>query len=206
MSTAVARTCESRSPSSAHSRSNVPPTTASTTSRPGGPPYRGGNALPHRPTPPRQADPSRHAATPGQASSPAAQARQGGGRLGPSSSRGGTGKRPPGPPDPILFQQWFRSVGPRTYAAQIKKARNQNQYLVLTEGKRDGKTNDVRKISLYVYSEDFPEFLRLLDEVRQYIQANPMPEHLSRKRLEFWKKGGPKKERRQTENPAAAPG
>src|SRR5260370_157969 len=40
----------------------------------------------------------------------------------------------------ILFQHWFKSVGPRTYAAQLKKAGNGNHYLVLTEGRRDDKT------------------------------------------------------------------
>ena len=42
----------------------------------------------------------------------------------------------------IMFQNWFKSVGPRTYAAQVKKAKNGNHFLVLTEGKRDEKTGE----------------------------------------------------------------
>src|SRR5689334_22548662 len=40
----------------------------------------------------------------------------------------------------ILFQKFFKSVGPRTYASQIKEAGNGNHFLVLTEGKRDEET------------------------------------------------------------------
>ena len=49
---------------------------------------------------------------------------------------------------PILFQQFFKSVGPRTYAAQIKQASNGNHYLLLTEGKREKDSDEVRKTRL----------------------------------------------------------
>ena len=49
----------------------------------------------------------------------------------------------------ILFQDYFKSVGPRTYAAQVKRAGNGNHFLVLTEGKRDDATGEVRKIRLF---------------------------------------------------------
>src|SRR4051812_21949153 len=62
----------------------------------------------------------------------------------------------------ILFQQYFKSVGPRTYAAQIKEAGNGNHFLVLTEGKRDDATGEVRKTRLFVFSEDFTEVFRML--------------------------------------------
>src|SRR5947208_354484 len=55
----------------------------------------------------------------------------------------------------ILFQKFFKSVGPRTYAAQIKEAHNGNHFLVLTEGKRDEATNEVRKTRIFIFSEDF---------------------------------------------------
>src|SRR6476659_3494153 len=73
----------------------------------------------------------------------------------------------------ILFQTYFKSVGPRTYAAQVKKANNANHYLVLTEGKRDEKTGEVRKARLFIYSEDFIAFFRMLQETAQFIRANP---------------------------------
>src|SRR3989442_15869148 len=86
----------------------------------------------------------------------------------------------------ILFQQFFKSVGPRTYAAQVKRAGNGNHYLVLTEGKRDEKTDEVRKTRLFVFSEDFGEFFRLLQATAQFIKANPVPDGVKKKRDQFW--------------------
>jgi hypothetical protein len=90
----------------------------------------------------------------------------------------------------ILFQTYFKSVGPRTYAAQVKKANNDNHYLVLTEGKRDEKTGEVRKARLFIYSEDFIAFFRMLQETAQFIRANPVPEEVKRRRAKFWARKG----------------
>ena len=86
----------------------------------------------------------------------------------------------------ILFQKYFKSVGPRTYAAQVKIAGNGNHFLVLTEGKRDEKTDEVRKTRLFVFSEDFPEFFRMLHETATFIREHPVPEAVKRKRQAFW--------------------
>src|ERR1700752_5232906 len=61
-----------------------------------------------------------------------------------------------------LFQQYFKSVGPRTYAAQVKEAGNGNHFIVLTEGRRDEKTDEVKKLRLFVFSEDFDAFKNLM--------------------------------------------
>jgi hypothetical protein len=87
----------------------------------------------------------------------------------------------------ILFQKFFKSVGPRTYAAQVKRASNGNHYLVLLEGKRDDSTGEVRKTRLFIYSEDFVEFFRLLKSAGEFIKANPLPEDARRKRDAYWK-------------------
>jgi hypothetical protein len=88
-------------------------------------------------------------------------------------------------PEPeILFQKYFKSVGPRTYAAQLKRAGNGNHFLVLTESKRDEKTNEPRKTRLYIYSEDFVAYFRMLHETAQFIRQNPVPEK-TRKRQEL---------------------
>ena len=101
----------------------------------------------------------------------------------------------------ILFQTYFKSVGPRTYAAQIKKASNENQYLVLTEGRRDEKTGEVRKARLFVYSEDFTAFFRMLQETAQHLRAHPVPEEVKQRRARFWAK----KESGRSSRPAASP-
>ena len=68
-------------------------------------------------------------------------------RARPPFTPGRNGKPPKQdkPEDVVLFQKWFKSVGPRTYAAQVKRAGNGNHFLVLTEGKRDPQTNELRK-------------------------------------------------------------
>ncbi len=96
--------------------------------------------------------------------------------------------RPTSADHEILFQNYFKSVGPRTYATQVKKAGNGNHYLVMTEGKRDEKTNEVRKTRLFIYSEDFVEFFKMLKGAAEFIKANPVPDDVRRKREKFWAK------------------
>jgi hypothetical protein len=95
---------------------------------------------------------------------------------------------PPKPEPEILFQKYFKSVGTRTYAAQVKKANNGNHFILLTEGKRDEKTGDVRKNKLLVFSEDFTEFFRMLQETVQFIKANPVPEEIKTRQQKYWAK------------------
>jgi hypothetical protein len=79
-------------------------------------------------------------------------------------------------------------VGPRTYVAQVKEAANGNHFLVLTEGKRDEKTNEVRKSRLFLYSEDFVEFFKMMHETASYIKAHPLSPAVKAKRDKVWAK------------------
>jgi hypothetical protein len=88
----------------------------------------------------------------------------------------------------ILFQNYFKSVGPRTYAAQVKEAGNGNHYLVLTEGKRDESTGDIRKTRLFVFSEDFDAFFKLIDEAATFVRAHPLPDDIKRRQDRYWAK------------------
>lgn len=88
----------------------------------------------------------------------------------------------------ILFQKFFQSVGPRTYAAQVKRAGNGNHFLVLTEGKRDEATRELRKIRLFLFSEDFGKFFQMLHETAKFIREHPVPEEIKEKRARFWAK------------------
>lgn len=78
-------------------------------------------------------------------------------------------RRPDTQDHPVLFQQFFKS-GARTYVAQVKQAVNGKPFLVLTEGKRDPKTEDVKKSKLFVFSEDLTEFFRLLQETATFLR------------------------------------
>jgi hypothetical protein len=89
---------------------------------------------------------------------------------------------------PILFQKFFKSVGPRTYAAQVKRANNGNQFLVMTEGKRDKGSDEVRKTKLFVFSEDFDAFLSMVNEVGNWLKAHPLPPDVRKRRQRYWAK------------------
>ena len=89
---------------------------------------------------------------------------------------------------PILFQKFFKSMGPRTYAAQIRQASNGNHYLVLTEGWRKPEADEVRKTRIFLYSEDFVQFFRMLHETAQWIKTNPLPDEIKKKRERYWAK------------------
>ena len=108
----------------------------------------------------------------------------------PFNARGPARASAPGagekPEAEILFQNYFKSVGPRTYAAQVKRAGNGNHFLVLTEGKRDESTGDIRKTRLFVFSEDFVAFFRMLHETAKYIRENPVPDDVRKQRQQFW--------------------
>jgi hypothetical protein len=71
----------------------------------------------------------------------------------------------------------------------MKRASNGNHYLVFTEGKRDKETNEVRKTSLFVFSEDFVSFFKMLKETAEHVRANPVPAEVVAKRQQFWKRG-----------------
>lgn len=92
------------------------------------------------------------------------------------------------PEQKVLFQKLFKSVGPRTYAAQIKELANGNHLLVLTEAKRDAQTGNVRKNKLFVFGEDLSAFFRLLHETATFIRANPLPEEIRKRREKYWTK------------------
>jgi hypothetical protein len=117
----------------------------------------------------------------------------------------GKGGKQSGPkPEPkILFQQFFKSVGPRTYVAQVKQAANGNHFLVLTEGKRDDKTNELRKSRLFLYSEDFVAFFRLMKQTATFISEHPLDEKVKAKRDKFWAKKSDKPEATIKAGPAA---
>jgi len=113
----------------------------------------------------------------------------------PAESGRNGAKRPAGPGNlpahpkaepKIIFQKYFRSVGPRTYAAQVKELSNGNHLLVLTEGKRDEQTGEVRKSRVLIFGEDFGAFFGLLKETAGFIRANPLSEEIREKRSRFW--------------------
>ena len=89
---------------------------------------------------------------------------------------------------PILFQTYFKSVGPRTYAVQVKRASNNNHYIVLTEGRRDEKSGEIRKNRINIFSEDFPAFWNLLSDLAKWVRSHPVPPKVASRQAALWKK------------------
>jgi hypothetical protein len=110
----------------------------------------------------------------------------------PAPARASSNGKPNGskPEAPILFQKYFKSDGDRTYAAQVKEARTGNHFLVLTDGHRDKKTGELRKSMVFLFSEDFPAFFRMLHETAQFIRENPVPHEVRERRAQYLKKRG----------------
>ncbi len=106
------------------------------------------------------------------------------------------------PPAKILFQKFFHSVGPRTYASQVKELPNGNHLLVLTEGKRDRETGEVRKTRLFIYGEDFSAFFHLLHDTAAFIRAHPLSEEIRQKRSKFWARKNREKQTASSKIPA----
>lgn len=92
------------------------------------------------------------------------------------------------PDHKILFQKYFKSIGPRQYAAHMKEGPSGNQYLVLSESKRDPETGEVKKVKLFIYSEDFGQYFRMLHETAQFIKSHPVPEEVKERRQRYWAK------------------
>ena len=70
----------------------------------------------------------------------------------------------------------------------VKQASNGNHYLVLTEGFRKADSDEVRKTRIFLFSEDFVQFFRMLHETAQWIKANPLPDEIKKKRERYWAK------------------
>jgi hypothetical protein len=121
-------------------------------------------ASPQRPAPVVQVTPAAQRAAKPAAPSPRSSA---------ARAAGSAGKPPSKPPiKREIVKTWaFDSVGPRKYAMQIQRASNGNPLLLIVEGKpqEDG---TFRRISVYVWSEDFEKLFATLDEVRAYMREH----------------------------------
>jgi hypothetical protein len=113
--------------------------------------------------------------TPSRNGTPAASSRSS------AASAAGAAKEPK-----VLFQKYFKSIGTRTYAAHLKENDKGNQFLVLTESKRDASSGETKKTKVFVYSEDFAQYFRMLHETAQFIKAHPVSEEVKLKRQRYW--------------------
>jgi hypothetical protein len=92
-------------------------------------------------------------------------------------------------PEPkILYQTYFRSVGTRTYAAQVKEASNGNHFITLTEGRRDAKTGQLHKNYVLVFSEDFEQFFKLIADTNAFVREHPVSKEVTDRQARMWER------------------
>ena len=92
----------------------------------------------------------------------------------PGSKNGGASTDANGGERPVVFQQYFKN-GNRTYASQVKVSQTGRKYLVLTEGHRDSKTQELKKHTIYVFDQDLKQFFALLQETVLYLRSAKEP-------------------------------
>ena len=99
---------------------------------------------------------------------------------------------------------YSRSVkaGKRIYYLDVRKARNNDLYLSITESKRrqgeEGEAPSFEKHKLFLYKEDFAHFVEGLNDVIGYVQAQlgeieQRPEDTPEAEAEPAEEGEPKK-------------
>src|SRR2546421_12883338 len=106
-------------------------------------------------------------------------------------SRSDEKSAPPSAPRPepkILYQTFFKSVGTRTYAAQVKEASNGNHFITLTEGRRDEKTGELRKSYVLVFSEDFEQFFKLIADTNKFVREHPVSKEVADRQARMWER------------------
>ena len=75
-------------------------------------------------------------------------------------------------------------AGKRTYYFDVKKTRNDDYYLTITESKRKADDGDnaksFEKHKIFLYKEDFEKFAEGLEEVIAYIKKNCLKDNGSK--------------------------
>ena len=54
--------------------------------------------------------------------------------------------------------------------------------------KRDPASGEVKKTKVFVYSEDFAQYFRMLHETAQFIKAHPVSQEIKMRRMRYWAK------------------
>lgn len=66
-------------------------------------------------------------------------------------------------------------AGKRTYFFDVKKTRQNEHYITITESKKifeDNGSSHFEKHKIFLYKEDFEKFMDCFDDVLQYIKEN----------------------------------
>lgn len=60
-------------------------------------------------------------------------------------------------------------AGSRTYYFDIKQTKAHDYFLIISERKKDNERKLIKKQKIFLYKEHFEEFLKILNEMMEYI-------------------------------------
>ncbi len=85
-------------------------------------------------------------------------------------------RRNDGGTEPEIVYSRSVKAGKRIYYLDVKKARNEDLYLCITESKRkligENEAPQFEKHKVFLYKEDFAHFVEGLEDVISYVKAN----------------------------------
>jgi hypothetical protein len=68
-------------------------------------------------------------------------------------------------------------AGKRTYIFDVRRTRNEDYYITISERKKRQDGEGIHKQKLFLYKEDFRKFSEALDEVMEHVKEDLLPEH-----------------------------
>ncbi len=76
-----------------------------------------------------------------------------------------------------VYSQKFRAGKRRTYFFDVRSTRGNDYFITLTESTKRTDGNGYDKHKLFLYKEDFNEFLALLNQTINHVKTELMPDY-----------------------------
>ncbi len=76
-----------------------------------------------------------------------------------------------------VYSQKFRAGKRRTYFFDVRSTRGNDYFITLTESTKRADGNGYDKHKLFLYKEDFNEFLALLNQTINHVKTELMPDY-----------------------------
>ncbi len=76
-----------------------------------------------------------------------------------------------------VYSQKFRAGKRRTYFFDVRSTRGNDYFITLTESTKRTDGNGFDKHKLFLYKEDFNEFLSLLNQTIDHVKTELMPDY-----------------------------
>ena len=75
-----------------------------------------------------------------------------------------------------VYSKRIRAGKRRTYFFDVRSTRNQDYYLTITESRKRFNDNGYDRHKIFLYKEDFNEFIKALNEAVDHVKTELMPD------------------------------